>query len=107
MLSQKIEPGMVRRHNFSETRLGIVMRDRFQIFEAILERRRRGAWRWKVYSAEGDVIVRGLDISRRAAGYNANRALFQMLLSAPYHSKRQSRSNSPSLLPLGRTRLTP
>ena len=37
--------------------------------------------------AEGDVIVRGLDISRRAAGYNANRALFQLLLSAPYHSK--------------------
>lgn len=36
------------------------MQGRFQIFEAILERRRRGAWRWKVCSAEGDVIVRGL-----------------------------------------------
>ena len=77
------------------------MQGRFQIFEAILERRRRGAWRWKVCSAEGDVIVRGFDISRRAAGYNANRALFQLLLSAPYHSKRLSSLNSPSPCVLG------
>jgi len=77
------------------------MQNQFQVFETIFERRRRGAWRWKVCSAEGDVVVRGLDISRRAARYSANRALFQLLLSAPYHSKGLKSSNKP------RTRLIP
>ena len=80
------------------------MQDQFQTFEAVLEVRRRGACRWKVCSAEGDVIVRGSDISQRAAWYNANRALFELLLSAPYRLKRVNSSNSSSSLRLGRTR---
>lgn len=64
------------------------MRDQLQIFDTLLEKRRRGAWKWSVFSAEGQVIVQGSDVSRRAARYNANRALFQLLLGAPYRSKR-------------------
>jgi hypothetical protein len=83
------------------------MRDQFQIFGAFFEkRRRRGAWRWKVCTAEGDVIVRGSDMSRHAAQYNANRALFQLLLTAPYHSKTCNANDSSGLRRLGRTRST-
>jgi hypothetical protein len=83
------------------------MRDQFQTFEAFFERRRRGAWKWKVCSAEGDVIVRGADVSRRAARYNANRAIFQLLLSASYRSETLNSPDRSGLPRLGRTRLNP
>ena len=42
----------------------------FQIYEGVLERRRRGGWKWCVCSAEGEVMVRGFEVSRPAARYN-------------------------------------
>ena len=77
------------------------MRDKFQIFEAFLEKRRRGAWRWSVCSAEGKVIMQGSDISRPAARYNANRALFLLLLTAPYRLKRPGMSDGSGYAFLG------
>jgi hypothetical protein len=76
----------------------------FQIYEAVLERRRRGGWKWCVCSAEGEVMVRGFDVSRPAARYNANRALLQLLLYAPYRSKILKTSTGASVLRLRRRR---
>lgn len=83
------------------------MQDHFHIFEAFLEKRRRGKWKWKVCSADGEVIVRGSDASRGDARYNANRALFQLMLWAPYRSIRPDISESTKIRPLRRTRSTP
>jgi hypothetical protein len=80
------------------------MQDQFQIFEAVLERRRRGGWKWFICSAEGEVILRGFDMSRPAARYSANRALLQLLLYAPYRSKAPKTPTRASFFGLGRTR---
>lgn len=82
------------------------MQDQFQIFEAFLEKRRRGAWRWSVCSAEGEVIMQGSDVSRPAARYHANRALLQLLLSAPYQLNMLNVVDASSYISLGRTRST-
>lgn len=83
------------------------MPDQFPIFEAFLKKRRRGAWRWSVCSAEGQVIMQGSHVSRRAARYNANRALFQLLLVAPYRSEALKSSDRSSHIRPGRTHSTP
>jgi len=57
----------------------------FQTFEAILRKRRR-TWRWYICTDEGDVVMMGADNSRPGARYQANRALFMLLLHAPYRS---------------------
>jgi hypothetical protein len=62
-----------------------VTSDQFQIFEVALEKRRR-RWLWRVFTTDGDAIIEGSESSRPAAKYNANRALFLLLLSAPYRS---------------------
>ena len=59
--------------------------DQFSVFEIVLNKRGR-KWRWSICTAEGRVVMLGAEVSRSAARYKANRALFQMLLSAPYHS---------------------
>jgi hypothetical protein len=61
--------------------------DQFQIFEVILKKRRR-KWLWSVSATDGDAVIVGSESSRPAAKYNANRALFLLLLSAPYRSIR-------------------
>jgi hypothetical protein len=61
--------------------------DQFQIFEVVLRKRRR-KWLWRVSTTEGDAVIVGSESSRPAAKYNANRALFLLLLSAPYRSIR-------------------
>jgi hypothetical protein len=53
------------------------------IFETLLQKRGR-TWRWSVCTAEGEVVMLGAERRRTAARYRANRALFQMLLCAPY-----------------------
>ena len=63
------------------------MTDQFLVFEKVLKKRRR-TWKWRVCTPEGDVVMRGSESSRRAAGYQADRALFLLLLSAPYHARR-------------------
>jgi hypothetical protein len=52
-------------------------------FEAVLKKRGR-LWKWSVCTAEGRVVMQGADSRRTSARYKANRALFLMLLCAPY-----------------------
>ena len=53
------------------------------LFEAVLKKRGR-LWKWSVCTAEGRVVMQGADSRRTSARYKANRALFLMLLCAPY-----------------------
>jgi len=50
---------------------------------------------------DGDAVIEGSESSRPAAHYTANRALFVLLLSAPYRTK--SAKQSSRRKPLGRT----
>ena len=61
------------------------MSDQFQVFEVVLKQRRR-RWLWCISTAGGDAIIDGSESSRPVAKYNANRALFELLLSAPYRT---------------------
>jgi hypothetical protein len=62
------------------------MSDRIRIFEVALKRRGR-KWGWWVRTTEGEVVMMGAERSRPAARYEANKALFLLLLSAPYRSQ--------------------
>jgi hypothetical protein len=53
------------------------------VFEALLKKRGR-VWRWSICTAEGQVVMQGAESRRASARYKANRALFLMLLCAPY-----------------------
>jgi hypothetical protein len=64
-----------------------VTSDQFQIFEVVLKQRGR-KWLWRVSTTDGDALIEGSESSRPAAKYHANRALFLLLLSAPYRSIR-------------------
>jgi hypothetical protein len=64
-----------------------VTTDQFQIFEVVLKKLRR-KWLWSVSATDGNALIEGSESSRPAAKYNANRALFLLLLSAPYRSIR-------------------
>lgn len=61
------------------------MTAQFQTFEAIVRKRRR-TWRWYICTAEGDLLMLGSDSSRNGARYQANRALFTLLLHSPYRA---------------------
>jgi hypothetical protein len=61
---------------------------------------KRGAL-WCVFTTDGDAIIEGSESCRPAAKYNANRALFQLLLCAPYRTS--SAQKFPRRKPLGRT----
>jgi len=63
----------------------VVTSDQFQIFEVFLKKRRR-KWLWRVSTTDGDAVIEGSESSRPAAKYYANRALFLLLLSAPYRN---------------------
>jgi len=65
------------------------MTDRFPIFEMVLIKRRR-KWAWCVRTIEGIAIMQGSDANRAAAQYQADRALFLLLLTAPYRLRRPS-----------------
>ena len=56
---------------------------KFAVFEVVLEKRDRKRWRWRVSATDGRVIMIGSERSRPAAKYHADRALFQLLLTAP------------------------
>ena len=61
------------------------MPNQYLTFETIVGQRGR-AWRWRVCTTEGEVVMKGSENSRPAAIYRSNRALFSLLLSAPYLS---------------------
>jgi hypothetical protein len=53
------------------------------VFDLFVTRRGR-LWKWRVCTAKGEAIMRGVEDTRSAARYKADRALFLMLLCAPY-----------------------
>jgi hypothetical protein len=57
------------------------MTTQFQTFEAIVRKRRR-SWRWYICTAEGDLVMLGSDSTRPGARYQANRAMFMLLLNS-------------------------
>ncbi|QOZ48520.1 hypothetical protein XH89_03865 [Bradyrhizobium sp. CCBAU 53340] len=57
------------------------------MFEMTLAQRRRRAWAWSVCTSQGVVVMQGRERSRPAAKYHAERALFLLLLTAPYRSR--------------------
>ena len=59
------------------------------VFEAVLKKRGR-PWKWSVCTTEGRVVMQGAESRRASARYKANRALFLMLLCAPYSHLRLS-----------------
>jgi len=67
----------------------IAMPNQLPVFELLLKKRGR-LWRWYVCTTEGQVVMHGKENSRPAAKYKADRALFLMLLCAPYQSPRLS-----------------
>jgi len=73
------------------------MSDNLPTFELFLKRCGRRTWRWRVCTTEGRLVMHGSENSRPAAKYAAERALFQMLLTAPYrpanHASAMARSN--------------
>jgi hypothetical protein len=79
------------------------MPDQSLVFEKVLKKRRR-TWKWRVGTTEGDVIMHGSESSQPAARYQADRALFLLLLSAPYQSIRvvaRARAKTVSKVALG------
>ena len=67
----------------------LAMCDRFPTFEVVLKKRGR-RWRWYVCTTDGMVIMHGSEANRTAANYQADRALFLLLLAAPYRVRRPS-----------------
>jgi hypothetical protein len=65
------------------------MSDQFPIFEVLLKKRRR-RWTWSICTTEGADVMMGSQASRSAASYEANRAFFLLLLSAPYRLRRNA-----------------
>lgn len=55
------------------------------LFEIRLRKRGR-AWRWNLCTTEGQEVMQGSGDGRAAARYQANRALFLMLLASAYRS---------------------
>jgi hypothetical protein len=68
--------------------------DQLPVFELALRKRGR-TWRWCVCTTEGTVVMQGSEGNRPAAKYQADRALFLLLLSAPYRSIGLSPPRSP------------
>jgi len=66
-----------------------VTADRFQMFEMSV-RKRRKLWLWSISTAEGGAILEGSASNRPAAKYSADRALFMLLLSAPWKIRQQA-----------------
>jgi hypothetical protein len=65
----------------------LAMTDRFPTFEIVLKKRGR-KWTWCVRTTEGMAVMQGCEANRAAAKYQADRALFLLLLTAPYRLRR-------------------
>jgi hypothetical protein len=65
--------------------------DPFLVFELVLNKRGR-SWRWSVCTTDGATVMVGSENNRPAAKYQADRALFLLLLSAPYRLIRLSQA---------------
>lgn len=58
----------------------------FALFDLSIYRRAR-AWRWSVMDRSGAPVLTGSERSKSAAQYMAARAVFQLLLTAPYRNR--------------------
>ena len=67
----------------------LAMTDRFPTFEMVLNKRGR-KWTWCVGTTQGIAIMQGSEANRTAAKYQADRAFFLLLLTAPYRLRRPS-----------------
>ena len=65
----------------------------FALFDLWIRRRGRG-WRWSVSTPSGNLLLVGSERSRSAARYMAARAVFQLLLTAPYRNGMRSKEAS-------------
>ena len=74
--------GNIRVSNLRRKPDDVAMSRKFRIFEVVLNKRRR-AWKWHVRTSAGDIVMSGSELSRAAATYNAYRAFFLLLQSAP------------------------
>jgi hypothetical protein len=70
------------------------MPNQLAVFEVVVEKSGRKTWRWRVCTTDGRIVMRGSENSRPAAKYYADRALFLLLLSAPYQSAKVLRRRS-------------
>lgn len=68
----------------------------FALFDISICRRGR-TWRWFVSDRCGSPLLAGDERSRTAAQYMAARAMFQLLLTAPYRSRMRSEDAPPTL----------
>lgn len=73
------------------------MPDQLPLFEVHLRQRRRSC-RWYVCTIDGQIVMHGAEGHRTAARYQANRALFLLLLGSA------SRPTLAALPPRGRAR---
>ena len=80
---------------------GLQMSGEFRIFEVVLNKRRR-AWKWHVRTSAGDIVMCGSEFSRPAAAYNAYKAFFLLLQSAPIQSTQLSGPASRARKAIGR-----
>jgi hypothetical protein len=70
-----------------------------------VELNKRGrSWSWSVSTEKGQVVMLGAESRRTFASYKANRALFLMLLCAPYSYVQRRNSDRRASSPLGRSR---
>jgi hypothetical protein len=72
------------------------MPHQFPVFDVVFKKSGRKTWRWWVRSTEGRVVMGGSESSRAAAKYRAYRALFLLLLSAPFQSARDATAKARS-----------
>jgi hypothetical protein len=77
------------------------MSDRFQLFEVLVKQRGRRWW-WSVWTTDGALVMDGLTSNRLAARYEAHKALFLLLASAPYRLRPSTRAIQANLEARGR-----
>ena len=70
----------------TSTHAADVMDREFALFDCKIRRRGR-TWRWRVVSEWDEAVMHGTETSRPAAQYKAARAMFQLMLTAPYWSR--------------------
>jgi len=77
------------------------------MFEVILRKRGRTRWEWRVCDSTGREIMQGWEMSRPAARYKGERALFLLLLAPPPGRVSQLKTAVQPSSTRARTRLPP
>jgi hypothetical protein len=83
------------------------MPEQLPTFEVFLKKCGRRTWRWRVCTTEGRLVMHGCENGRPAAKYAAERALFLMLLAAPYRPAGRASATARSSLATPASRWLP